>query len=274
MSPSPRCGSPTRSRDPPMSEESQLRLEKKPCARPDQRTPALSGDRGVMVAHSGTCFPTVGAPPRALKPLEVAPDGRHAACDDETVRQRGREAAMSVIRKRALRAAAAVLALGALTGALDTGCDGGLDEPGDGGSGGPDGKADAAEAGGSGCTRNASCPTGNFCDLPADGGGAGVSCPARGCAPACPNGVATDANGCATCQCAPSPDGGGSGSTCTTNADCANGSICGYPVADGCAAKGSCFPGPGAVCELYAPGCACDGSEISVACTGLPSGYA
>jgi hypothetical protein len=38
-------------------------------------------------------------------------------------------------------------------------------------------------------------------------------------------------------------------------------------------ATGRCFPTTGAICNLFEPGCACDGSEISIACTGLPTGY-
>jgi hypothetical protein len=133
---------------------------------------------------------------------------------------------------------------------------------------------DAGPDAGNGCGTSADCPTGDFCDLQARAGGAGVCCPAFGCAPNCPYGVLKDANGCATCQCAPAPDAGGTGTPCTTSLDCPTGGICGYPMAEGCAAKGSCFPAPGVNCKAYAPGCACDGTEISVVCTGLPSGYA
>lgn len=133
--------------------------------------------------------------------------------------------------------------------------------------------SDAGDARAPGCASSTDCPTGDFCNLQIHGGTSGVCCPGFGCAPNCPNGVAKDANGCDTCQCAPSPDAGGGGTACASSADCANGEICGFPQADGCAAKGSCFPAPGVVCLAYSPGCACDGSEISVACTGLPSGY-
>jgi hypothetical protein len=98
-------------------------------------------------------------------------------------------------------------------------------------------------------------------------------CPALGCNPMCANGVLKDANGCDTCQCAPAADGGPA-SGCRSSADCASGGVCGFREADGCAATGSCFPAPGVVCLLYAPGCACDGTEVSIACTGLPAGYA
>jgi len=81
--------------------------------------------------------------------------------------------------------------------------------------------------------------------------------------------------------CSITPDGGtagGDGSTagCATNADCPNGDVCGFPTAPACSATGSCFTPPGAVCNLFMPGCGCDGSELNLAncATGLPAGYA
>jgi hypothetical protein len=50
---------------------------------------------------------------------------------------------------------------------------------------------------------------------------------------------------------------------------------CGFEASLACAAKGHCFletPG-GVTCDLYEPGCACDGTAINMACNGLPSGY-
>jgi hypothetical protein len=70
--------------------------------------------------------------------------------------------------------------------------------------------------------------------------------------------------------------GTSSGSTsgsCVSNGDCPNNGVCGYPQTAACAATGECFASPGAICNAFSPGCACDGSEINVACTGLPSGY-
>lgn len=67
--------------------------------------------------------------------------------------------------------------------------------------------------------------------------------------------------------------GGGAGS-CDAANPCPPDSMCGYPVSQACEAKGQCFPAPGAICNGYSPGCACDGSEISIVCTGLPAGYA
>ena len=65
----------------------------------------------------------------------------------------------------------------------------------------------------------------------------------------------------------------GAGGPCTTNADCPDSGVCGFPQAAGCAAEGTSFPAPGATCAAYSPGCACDGTEITVVCTGLPAGY-
>ncbi len=67
--------------------------------------------------------------------------------------------------------------------------------------------------------------------------------------------------------------GAGGGTSCTSSNDCAANDVCGFPMQDGCTAKGICFPAPMAICNAYSPGCACDGSMISIACTGLPDGY-
>jgi hypothetical protein len=71
------------------------------------------------------------------------------------------------------------------------------------------------------------------------------------------------ANGC-------SSDSG----TCTTDANCGSGYECGFPAYAGCTAVvGTCFPRPVAMCEEVILGCACDGTDINVACNGLPLGY-
>lgn len=64
----------------------------------------------------------------------------------------------------------------------------------------------------------------------------------------------------------------GASGECTTDADCGKG-ICGFPASAGCAAKGECFPEPTSLCDGYSPGCACDGTEVSLICEGLPNGY-
>ncbi len=58
---------------------------------------------------------------------------------------------------------------------------------------------------------------------------------------------------------------------CTSNADCGGG-VCGFPTASGCSATGTCYPAPGAVCQAYSAGCACDGTTVNVICNGLPLG--
>ncbi|HEX4512625.1 MAG TPA: hypothetical protein VH054_03790 [Polyangiaceae bacterium] len=65
----------------------------------------------------------------------------------------------------------------------------------------------------------------------------------------------------------------GTTTSCTKSTDCTSGDVCGFPTADACSAKGQCFQG-GAICNTFAPGCACDGTTINIACTGLPGGYA
>jgi hypothetical protein len=73
--------------------------------------------------------------------------------------------------------------------------------------------------------------------------------------------------------------GGSSGATdaggarCTSDAQCSPGQLCGFLEADGCSAQGSCVPNTGALCNAISPGCACDGTEINIICTGLPPGY-
>jgi hypothetical protein len=57
------------------------------------------------------------------------------------------------------------------------------------------------------------------------------------------------------------------------HSDCGTHRVCGYLASDGCSAKGTCFPASEVVRNAYSPGCACDGTEISVTCTGYPSGY-
>jgi hypothetical protein len=60
---------------------------------------------------------------------------------------------------------------------------------------------------------------------------------------------------------------------CTVSGGCGTGQICGFPTGEGCSGRGTCFPAPGVTCLAYSAGCACDGTEINVACTGLPGGY-
>jgi hypothetical protein len=72
-----------------------------------------------------------------------------------------------------------------------------------------------------------------------------------------------------TCE----PSDAGGGRACSSSADCASNEVCGFPESEGCAAQGQCFPAPTVVCLAIALGCACDGTEINIACNGLPGGY-
>jgi hypothetical protein len=131
-----------------------------------------------------------------------------------------------------------------------------------------------------------------------DANGCDVSCPI--CAPpppdagpcqcgppppvaACPDGsarvVSCEPFATSSCSwvvgpCPAPPDGGGS--VCASDADCPAGNVCGFYESDatGCRAAGSCFPAPAVICNVFSPGCACDGSEVNTICNGLPTGYA
>lgn len=59
-----------------------------------------------------------------------------------------------------------------------------------------------------------------------------------------------------------------------TSTDCGSGQICGFPESAGCSAAGTCFQSPGVTCNAIELACACDGTNINVACNGLPGGYA
>ena len=74
----------------------------------------------------------------------------------------------------------------------------------------------------------------------------------------------------------PPTDAGGTDAAtpCSIDSDCASNEVCGFLESAACSAKGQCFPAPGPICASFLAGCACDGSEINIACTGLPNGYA
>lgn len=63
--------------------------------------------------------------------------------------------------------------------------------------------------------------------------------------------------------------------TCVTSADCAGDQMeCAYDMNQGCSAVGHCYSVAGiATCAAYSAGCACDGTEINIACT-YPTGTA
>jgi hypothetical protein len=68
--------------------------------------------------------------------------------------------------------------------------------------------------------------------------------------------------------------GAGDAGTCSADAQCRTGNLCGFLESDGCSAAGACFPVPSVTCKSVVLACACDGTDINVACNGLPNGYA
>jgi hypothetical protein len=68
-------------------------------------------------------------------------------------------------------------------------------------------------------------------------------------------------------------DAGGGGQACNADSDCATGEGCAYASADACSATGQCVSMAQVVCEAYSAGCACDGTEINIACTPYPQGF-
>jgi hypothetical protein len=66
------------------------------------------------------------------------------------------------------------------------------------------------------------------------------------------------------------------GAPCDTDTDCTGANqACAYLESEACSAHGTCVAkNTGAQCNLYEPGCACDGTTIGIACTPLPDGYA
>jgi hypothetical protein len=67
---------------------------------------------------------------------------------------------------------------------------------------------------------------------------------------------------------------GDAGKACMSTPDCPADMVCGFPESPACTLTGTCFPAPEVTCNAFSPGCACDGTDINIACTGLPGGYA
>jgi hypothetical protein len=64
------------------------------------------------------------------------------------------------------------------------------------------------------------------------------------------------------------------GAACASSSDCARGLACGYAIADGCHAAGTCVHfTPGLAC-VRAPVCACSGVTLDDRGCGLAEGYA
>jgi hypothetical protein len=193
------------------------------------------------------------------------------------------------------------LGLPFLAGADGNGCNGGKIMPGpartaDGGScvpadcAGLEASADAkicpggASVGRSVCSPDArgqcswqfpACPMVGDAAAPAD---AAEVCVCTGPAPGAPNIICPDGStGGPVCEMASDGTCGWQfrecPTSCATDADCASGSVCAFPVADACSAKGTCVVPSPVACNAVSLGCACDGTMINTVCTGLPSGY-
>ena len=74
-------------------------------------------------------------------------------------------------------------------------------------------------------------------------------------------------------QSAAKGDPGIDGGACVTDTDCSANEYCGFLESDQCTATGKCFSSSGVLCDVYSAACACDGTEINVACTPFPTGY-
>lgn len=145
------------------------------------------------------------------------------------------------------------------------------------------------DAGGRACSSDADCGQGNMCGfLQSEGCSATGTCfpmPASTCK-GLEDGCACD-GATINIACTGLPDGyvprplehagpcvhPTPRPSCASSKDCSAGLICGFPIAEGCAAQGACFT-PGPVCNGFEPGCACDGQTIDIECVGLPAGFA
>src|SRR5580658_6334072 len=125
---------------------------------------------------------------------------------------------------------------------------------------------------GNGCS-GASFNIGDAAAEASSGGGSGASGGSGSSTSSGSSGGSSSSSSGSTSSSGASDTGSGSG-PCTTDADCATDERCGFAESAGCSATGSCFPAPGVTCNVVLLACACDGTEINVACTGLPGDYA
>jgi hypothetical protein len=82
--------------------------------------------------------------------------------------------------------------------------------------------------------------------------------------------------GASLCTDGGNPGGSDGGQPCIKDQDCpSNAWLCGYPIADGCAATGRCVARPpGPTCGTIVELCGCNGQPVGSGACRFPDGYA
>jgi hypothetical protein len=196
----------------------------------------------LKCSATGTCFPQPGVTCNAIE--------LGCACDGAEINLGCNGLPDGYVSKPFLHQGACSDASGGDSGTAEAGAK-------DGGATDSNSPSDS----GGGCVSTQGEPCGGNTSQPCTCASGLVCTPENG-------GVATgDVGG--TCE---AHEGDGS-APCTTDTDCDPTQACGFPESEACAAQGQCVTKSVVVCTAIAYGCACDGTEINIACTDLPSGY-